>query len=142
VSKTSQRRASKKANQKPKLVVKRMWFKPDDLFDPNADFYEITQGDLEDDGKTCIAKDYWRWNVKGWWSFTLTFYGYDDNNQTGERAVNFRPEIMLTPKIIIQRVKENFDSFVEANEDFTAVGSVAMITISNRKPVSTYGGES
>jgi hypothetical protein len=140
MSKTSQRRASKPKQQK--LLVKRMWFKPDDLFDPAADFYAVTLGDLESDGRTCLAKEYWRINLRGWWSFTLTFYGYDDQNQTGERAVNFRPEVMLTPKTIIQRVKENFDAFVEANEDFNAVGSVAMITISNRKPVSVYGGES
>ena len=124
----------------PKLLVKRMWFKLDDLYADDVDFYEVAQGDLEADRKTCVAKELWRVNHAGWWSFTLTFYGYDDDHQTGERAVNFRPEVMLRPKDIIQRVRENFDSFVEANEDFNSVGSMAMVTISNRKPTSIYGG--
>ncbi len=140
MSKTSQRRASKP--KQPKLVVKRMWFKIEDIADPSVDFYEASHGDLEADGKTCLAKEYWRVNLLGWWSFTLTFYGYDDDHRTGERAINFRPEVMLSPKEVIKRVKDNFDAFAEANEDFNCVNSVAMITISNRKPVSVYGGES
>ena len=123
----------------PKLLVKRMWFKLDDLYADDVDFYTVAQGDLEPDRKTCVAKELWRINLVGWWSFTLTFYGYDDDHQTGERAINFRPEVMLTPKTIIQRVKESFDAFIEANEDFNSVGSMAMVTISNRKPTSTYG---
>lgn len=124
---------------KPRLVVKRMWFKIEDIADPSVDFYAVSHGDLESDGRTCLAKEYWRANILGWWSFTLTFHGYDDDNQVGERSVNIRPNAMLRPKDIIQRVRESFDAFAAANEDFNSVCSIAMITISNRKPVSNYG---
>lgn len=122
--------------KQPKLVVRRMWFSLNELAERN--FTDVVKGDIT--GGVEMATALWLERHVGWWSATLTAIGTYDSGDSGECTMNVRPPRMVSPAELMDDVRKHFEQFKAQNTDFTAVDVVAMITISNRKPVSVYGG--
>ena len=116
-----------------RLTVRRMWFNLLDL--EQHDFTQIVQGDLT--GGVEIATALWLERHVGWWSATLT-----PISNAGEEAaaMNVRPSRMVSPAELIADIERNFEQFKAVNEGFNADDVHVLVTISNRKPVSVYGG--
>ena len=124
------RKPYKPYNQR--LLVRRMWFNLLDL--EQHEFTDIVQGDIT--GGVEVATALWLERHVGWWSATLT-----PMSKSGEAAIamNVRPSHMVSPKELIADIDRHFDAFKAENADFEADDVHVLVTISNRKPTSTYG---
>ena len=54
--------------------------------------------------------------------------------------MNVRPSRMVSPAELIADIERNFEQFKVVNEGFNADDVHVLVTISNRKPTSVYGG--
>lgn len=130
------RKPYKPYNQR--LLVRRMWFSLNELAERK--FVDVVKGDVL--GGVEVATALWLERHVGWWSATLTAVGTYDSGDSGECTMNVRPPSMVSPAELMDEIRKHFEQFKVKNTDFTALDVVALVTISNRKPVSTYGGES
>ena len=83
------------------------------------------------------ARALWLSDYHGWWSATLTPVEDD------VAVMNVRPNQPLLPDELLDRIRDKFDLLIEQNPHCGGDTVVqVLVVVSNRKPTSTYGGES
>jgi hypothetical protein len=82
----------------------------------------------------------WLGNVRGWWSYTLKFYGFDGETlEVGNVSTNGRSDSMRGPHDVTHAMHQAIDEIKAAHEGFEGVASMVMVTYSLVKPKSVYG---
>ncbi len=82
----------------------------------------------------------WVQNKRGWWSYTLKFYGFDGQTlDVGDVSANGRSDVMRGPHDVTTSMHEAIERIKSEHDDFEGVASTVMITYSLVKPRSTYG---
>lgn len=118
----------RKPNNGQKLCVHKLSFSLVDL--DSDDFLNIVQGDA-------VAIRKWLLRELGWWSATITPTSKKDSKNP--LLMNLKPNRKIKPDVLIEDMRRDFDAFKAENADFEADDVHVLVTISNRKPTSTYG---
>lgn len=102
------------------------------LADPSVQLKDVLGG-------SPIAMTAWLADAPAYWSFTLHFYGVDDDAKPAFVATNQRVPGKQKPSVAINYVNAALDDACKSNPDVDVIRSVVNLTMSLVPPKSTYG---
>lgn len=102
------------------------------LADPNVQLKDVLAG-------SHIAMTAWLADVSAYWSFTLHFYGVDDDAKPAFVAANQRMPGKQKASDVMPHIEKSLDDACKKNPDVDVIRSVVNLTMSLVPPKSIYG---